>query len=115
MKRRASTGSSFGFGGRGVSHGIRKPKTKATPPPMKKTKLPLMKPVAPKFTTTLQPEREGKLSPSVNYVVKNGQYHFLKSRRSSPRKALSPAKASSPFTPSHVRKTPKLFTPSSNG
>lgn len=108
--------SIFGLN-KGVNHAIKKPKPAKTPVVKaervsKPEKIP--KPCKPMFKVA--PGLTGTLSSSVNFVVKNGQYQFM--RRRSPRK--SPTKVSymnnvaalvgSPV----VRRTPRLFSPSSH-
>ncbi|TRY75423.1 hypothetical protein TCAL_16794 [Tigriopus californicus] len=108
--------SIFGLN-KGVNHAIKKPKPVKTPA-VKTEKSPkpekTPKPCKPMFKVA--PGLTGTLSSSVNFVVKNGQYQFL--RRRSPRKSPSKvcylnnvaALVGSPV----VRRTPRLFSPSSH-
>lgn len=91
-----------------VSHNIKPPK-KPKPAPEKKEVKPTTTPKNKNVKLfKMTPGRVGNLSSSVDYVIKNGQYQFL--RRRSPRKSNLTSPMLSPSTPIQ-RKTPKLFTP----
>jgi len=95
-KRRRVIAGSFSIN-YGVSHSITKPKKtkkaaaeKPATPKTPKAKTSVSKPTK---LFSVAPGKVGSLTPTVTYVIRNGQYHFVRTRRS-PRKQSTEPQAS---------------------